>query len=206
MKEKLVSKQRKWFLMILAAALLTLMAPGLSSRVYAGTASKNKKAAAAYERKMASIRKKSSFRSSKYADLTGDGVYEFLVAYAPKSGGPEVFSIFTYKSGKVKCMFSDRIYGLSKLITYKKSKAFIAYTAGHGGENYIYYKKSGSNFKQLGKRSRIAIAGGGMKNGPWYYYDKKGRSISKTAFNAAVKGVKKGSRKTLKLNKWKTEY
>ena len=92
-------------------------------------------------------------------------------------------------------VLNDYVYGLSKFTVYKKG--IIAYGAGHGGEWYRYYKLTNGKYKLKGVKSRVARAGGGAYNGPWAYSNGK-KTITKAAFNSAIKGIKKGKKKTVK--------
>jgi len=138
--------------------------------------------------------------SYKYADVTGDGVHEALIS----TNVGRDFYIYTYRSGKAKCILTGGLYGLNKLTVYKKTGAVTLYGAGHGGEQYAYFKYKSGKYKKAASKSRVAKAGGGISNGPWYYYSAKGSSVKKSAFNKAIKGLAKGKKTTFNTLKWKS--
>ena len=189
-----MKKKWKWYLgflvAVLSAALFASVPVSAESK-----AAKNKKAVALYEKEAKRI---NAWRP-KYVDITGDGIKEALFYYRPKGrGGSGIdFVIYTYKNGKIKCILSDTNYGLIKIMVYKKSKSFIAYGAGHGGEWYAYFKMKSGEYKYIAEKSRRAKNGGSMTNGPWYYSTGNGmsyKSLTKSQFNKKIKSIKKGKK------------
>ena len=196
---------KKLFIILLAASLLAsvpVSSPLLRKVEAASAASKNRAAKKAYKKIRKKLLKKSTGLSYKLCDLTGDGVYEMFVQYDPKTGGPSLQAVYTFRSGKAKKALGTRIYGLDKIYVYKKSKSLILRGRGHGGEQYVYFKMSGRKYKRAASRARQAIAGGHWENGPWYYYSGSDRAISRSGFRSRIKGIKSGSCKTLKPLKW----
>lgn len=188
----------KRYLVLLIAVLVTALFAAVPVSA-ASKATKNKKAVALYEKKS----KKLDLRDKKYVDITGDGIKEGIFIYnTGKSGSGRVLRIYTYKKGKIKSIFKIEAYGFSKLIVYKKSKAFILYSAGHGGETYRYYKMSNGKYKEVASKGRQGVKGGAFKNGPWEYSTHGGgsyRQLSKSEFNSLIQGIKKGKKTKVKL-------
>ena len=146
--------------------------------------------------KLVSVTSKYTDSSYKIVDIDKDGKVEGIAEFhAPGYGSARTFQIYKYKSGKVVRVLNDYVYGLSKFTVYKKG--IIAYGAGHGGEWYRYYKLTNGKYKLKGVKSRVARAGGGAYNGPWAYSNGK-KTITKAAFDSAIKGIKKGKKKTVK--------
>ena len=161
----------------------------------ASKATRNKKAKAAFAGKLGPAE---GLENLVYADVTGDGVVEALLECHPQGyGSGRTFRIYKYSGGKVKKILSMDEYGLSYLYYYKKSKSIILYGSGHGGEWYSYYTMKKGKYKFLAERSREALAGGGMKNGSWYYY-KGSKELTKSKFKKLTGNVKKGKRKKIK--------
>lgn len=182
---------------ILIAALCLLSAFAVMSNVQAASkASRNKKAKAAFSKKLGDAE---GFELLKYADVTGDGIVEaMLQCHPPGFGSGRTFRVYKYTGGKVKRILYMEEYGLIRLYYYKKSKSLIMYGAGHGGEWYAYFTMKSGKYKFLAQRSRTAFAGGGMENGPWYYSN-GAKELTKSKFNKLIKHVKKGTRKKIKL-------
>ena len=167
----------------------------------ASKAKKNQAAVALYEKKAGKI---VNLEARKYVDITGDGVKEAIFYYHPKnSGSGRKLVIYTYKKGKIKKILSDGNYGLIKLIVYKKSKSFIAYGAGHGNEWYRYFKMKNGKYKEAAMKARTDPA---FRKSAWYRtkitnspYKGSRKELTVAEFNAAVKGIKKGKKKTVKM-------
>lgn len=169
-------------------------------------ATKNKKAIALYEKKGVELVKKSRAHVERingtYIDFTGDGVKEALFVYPSNNGSGLDFEIYSYKNGKIRNILTDGGYGIEWFGIYKKSKSIIMYQAGHGGETYRYYKMNGGKYKYLACKYRSSRNGGSARNGSWMYATGQSltyRSITKAEFNKAIKGVKKGKKKTIKM-------
>lgn len=200
-------KTKKRALMISVICMICasfIAVPGVQAATVAQT---NKKADQKFNSKMKSIRKNSQFSIRyKYVDITGDGIHEALVEYKPKTQGDssQKFDVYTYKSGKVKRILTTTEYGLSKCTYYRQAGSLIVYGAGNGREWYRYYKlQSNGKYKYITQKTRTAIAGGSVSNGPWQYY-KGGSTLTKITakkFNNLNAGLKKGKR--LAFSKWK---
>lgn len=197
-----MKKNNKRIILLLMTVLLTALFVTVPVSA-ASKAEKNKKADTAYDNTRQDLLEKSSGLTWKYTDLTGDGIHEFIAEYNPKIGGPAQQVIYTWKNGKVKCILNASVYGMNSIIVYKKSKSLIIHGAGHGGEQYVYYKLQNGKYKTIASKGRQSENGGGIKNGPWYYYDSESSSIGKSVFNSLIKGIKKG--KKIKLNPLKWE-
>ena len=188
--------KKKGFMIIVAVLCLVSVFAVTNQVQAASKASRNKKAKAAFAKKLG---KADGLEVLKYADVTGDGIVEALLECHPEGyGSGRTFAIYKYANKKVKKILYTEEYGLERLYFYKKSKSLILYGAGHGGEWYSYFTMKSGKYKFLAGRSRMSVNGGSMENGPWSYY-KKTKTIKKSAFNKAVKKVKKGKRKTIKL-------
>lgn len=151
----------------------------------------------AVKNKVESVAGRYKENSYEIKDIDGDGQEEGVIQfYGPGHGSARTLQIYKYKSGKVVKVLNDYVYGLSKLTVYKKG--IIGYGAGHGGEWYRYYKLSGGKYKLVAIKSRVAKAGGSIYNGPWAYSNGKS-TITKSAFNAAIKGIKKNKKSVVKF-------
>ena len=186
----------KGFKIIIAVFCLISVFAVMNNVQAASKASKNKKAKAAFEKKLGNAE---GLEVLKYADVTGDGIVEALLECHPEGyGSGRTFRIYKYSGKKLKKILSITEYGLSHLYYYKKSKSLILYCAGHGDEQYFYFTMKKGKYKYLAERSREAINGGGMQNGPWYY-SKNSKELTKSQFTKLVKNVKKGKRKKIKM-------
>ena len=197
---------RKLYLITVICAICMLFS--FTSSAQAASAVKvNRKADAKFNSKVQTIRKNSQFMVQyKYVDVTGDGIHEAVVEYKPKNmgGSAQKCDVYAYKNGKVKRILSTEEYGLTKCIFYKKSGSLIFYGSGHGGEWYSYYKlKSNGTYKYVAERSRQALAGGGMWDGPWQYYsaDKK---ITVSKFNSLTRKLQAGKKSS--FSNWNKYY
>lgn len=170
----------------------------------ASLASKNKTAHKVLRKKYDKIYRKHMDISYKYFDVTGDGVHELLMDCYPTSGGGSghAFYIFQAKNGKVKCILKTVEYGLERIAYYKKSKSLTMSMYGHGGESHTYYRFKSGKYKCSASKSRQSVKGGNMENGPWYYYNGSGKSISKSSFNKKTAGMKKGKARSTKATGW----
>ena len=189
---------KRYLLLVITTLAITLfMAIPVSA---ASKAANNKKAVALYEKKAVKL---THLEAKKYVDITGDGVKEAIFYYHPSNAGSgRMFVIYTYKNGKIKKILNDSNYGLEKLIVYRKSKSFIAYGAGHGNEWYCYYKMKSGTYKEVAMKGR-SYSSPSYPN--WYFtkitnspYKGNRKELTKAEFNAAIKGVKKGKKKTIK--------
>jgi len=168
------------------------------------TYKKNVKARKLYLKKVRAYSRKYAPVEYKIVDTTGDGISECLMTYHdPDQGSAWNFRIYTYKKGKIKCILSSAQYGMSKLTIYRRSRSFIMYCSGHGGESYHYFIMKKGRYSEAASRSRMSVSGGNYENGPWYYYGGLGQ-ISSSDFKQLVKNVKKGSRKTVKIESFNT--
>lgn len=164
-------------------------------------ASKNKKAMALYEAKGNALDQEMASRTyfkyvgKKYVDITGDGIKEALFCYREGSGVS--LDIYTYKNGAMKQIYSGGGYGLEEITVYKKSKALIEHQLGKG-DMYEYYKLSNGEYKEVGYR----LCSVSYTNGKWRYSLKTAngyKTITKRRFNAAINGIKKGKKMTIKI-------
>ena len=196
--------------LITAILSVTLFAAALTASPFTAkvqaASSKNTAADQAYDRVRSSLLRKSSGVTYKYVDITGDGVHEFLAEYNPKIGGPARQVIYTYKKGKAKKVLSSKVYGLSSVIAYKKTKTLVLRGLGHGNEQYVYYKMKNGKYKKLASRARVAKAGGAITNGQWYYYNKSSQAVDKTTFSSLINKAAKGKKKKYSVTKWTTIY
>ena len=106
----------------------------------ASTASENKAAHKAYKKRLVKLKKESmSFGWCCFMDVTGDGIDEMIMSWWP--------SIYTYKSGKVKRVFSGEAGSQSFKKTYKSKKVVLFASPDHcGAFSYSYLKWNGSKF------------------------------------------------------------
>lgn len=189
----------KMILSILLAAVLLIPVSGYSAVDVqaASTSTKNKKAVKLYDKKTNTLKAKSQYVWYKYVDVTGDGVKEAVINYKLKTegGSSSTVCVYKYSSGKIKRILKISNYGFSKVISYKKSKGLVLYSAGHGSESYQYFKMSGGKYKYKGMKSRIAKNGGSYYNGPWYYYNASASRIKKAKFKSLINGIVSGKAK-----------
>ena len=184
-------------LKIIIAVFCLISAFAIINNVQAASkATKNKKAKAAFSKKLGNAE---GLEVLKYKDVTGDGIVEALLECHPEGhGSGRTFRIYKYSGKKLKRIMSISEYGLSRLYYYKKSKSLILYGSGHGAEWYSYFTMKNGKYKHLAQRTRNAIKGGGMEDGPWYY-SKYTKDLTKSEFKKLVKNVKKGKSKKIKL-------
>ena len=167
------------------------------------TQSKSAKAVKLYQKKAKTLSKNSTYVIYKCKDITGDGVPEMFVENHPGTlGSGRYFRIYTYNKGKLKCILKTTEYGLSRVKVYRKTNAIVMYCAGHGGENYTFFKKKNGKYRELASKAREAEAGGSMQNGPLYYSSQDGE-LSKTQFRRIVGGMEKGKKQSLNIDNWK---
>ena len=196
---------------LLIVTLLFFMASTVFCPGQAYAASKNAAAHSAYSTKMKALMKNNSWIRDGiryyYKDLNRDGSDEVIMLYHDYSkGSSDQFRIYTYKNGKAKLIGSEQIYGLAKIIYYKKTKSLVVWSAGHGNEVYRYFKYSKGKYKPAAIKCRISTKGGSWYNGSWQYY--KGNftsSITSAKFKKLVKTIRKGtaSKNFYSYNKWK---
>ena len=67
-----------------------------------------------------------------------------------------------------------------------------------GIETRYFRHFKGGKYKLVAIKSRVAKAGGSIYNGPWAYSNGKS-TITKSAFNAAIKGIKKNKKSVVKF-------
>lgn len=162
-------------------------------------AATNKAADACFTKKITSMKDSGKYTSIlyKFADITGDDLHEALILAHPKNGGSaSAFRILQYDNGKLNSLLSYNIYGLSRIITYKENGTFILFTEGHGGKSYRSFEMKKQIYNLVASKS----AG---SSGPWTYYNRDDKKISKSEYNKLVKGIKSGKRVTLNVDKWK---
>ena len=157
----------------------------------------NKKAKKLYLKKISKLKNKGYDVMYCIKDITGDKIVDLILDYHTYlDGSGDTFNIYTYKSGKVKCILKYGQYGMNYLHYYKKSKGLVMYCSGHGHESYTYIKYSGGKFKTVAQRGRMSVNGGNDYNGEWVYYIDKDLTYeaTKSEFNAAKKTAIKGSK------------
>lgn len=177
-------------LMVMLAVLLLAVPAGAVS---------NKKAEKAFDKKVASLKKKDPDVYSKYVDLTGDKVSEAVVEYQSGGGSGRVFLVYAYVNGKAKKVLSYQEYGLSKLYAYKSNGSLVAWMAGHGNETYAYFGWKNGKYALVAQRGRVSKKGGAAANGSWSYYDGKDQKITKASFQTLIQEVQKGKKTTIPL-------
>ena len=203
------NKHRHFLARLLAWVLMIACLPfGMAAPAEAASkAAKNKAAHEQYAKTLQSLYRRYGYVSYQYADITGDGVDEVMLEYHPENtGSGYMVWICTMKKGAQKTLLKDGEYGLSKVMRYPKSKAIVLYCAGHGGEEYIYYKWKSGKYSRVASRARMAKAGGAWENGPWSYYNGKGKLIKKAKFKKSIASLTKGKKKTWKRSKWTDLY
>ena len=156
----------------------------------ASAKAKNAKAHAAYKKKLAKIQNENGIPgvSYRFIDITGDKVDEMVVAWWP--------AVYTYKSGKVKRVFSGSRGGLGLGPVYKAKKVFMVNSSGA----LTYFKWNGKKFKPM-----VTVCDLNTQTGDGSYYWIKGKGdVSESAAKTYVKKLI-GSSKATKL-KFKKNY
>ena len=188
-------RKRSGFVILLAILMAVLLIPVTTMDAHAAIS--NTRVCSKYKKKMKSISHNNGTGVSYcYADFDGDRVQEAMITYNAYSGSGQVWQILDYKSGRVKNELKTSEYGLNWVKSYKKSRSFIAYGGGHGGEWYEYYRLKKGKFKKVAEKARLSTAGGSDHTRSWSY-TVKGRSSSKSKFNKAIRGIASGKCKKL---------
>lgn len=173
----------------------------------AQAASSDGQAKAAYKKRLKKVIKNDKYGDGayyKFADVYGSSTVEMLSVTREVGGSGSMLRIYTYKSGKVKLIGKIGFYGDQSYAFYKKSKGFVMYCAGHGGEHYDYYKMSNGKYKLIARRARVSKAGGSTYTAPWTYYTANSE-ITKASFNKRIKSITKGT-KTKLAPSWKWSW
>lgn len=173
----------------------------------ASNSAANNKAATQYSKKARQLESRASGGiNAKHGDLTGDGVDEAIFTYLPKPqmGSASKFQIYSYKGGKLKCLLDDGEYGMYKIVSYPKSKSFVAFKNGHGGESQTTYVLKKGKFRPVAERARSVWG-----NAHWIYYKFKTnaknaaatnlRTTSKTKYRKLVGKLAKGKKRLIQM-------
>lgn len=168
----------------------------------ASLSSKNQIAHTAYLKKLSKLGKNGA--SYKFVDLTEDGIHEALAEYSPGNmGSGRYFEIYTYKKGKAVRILKFEEYGLTKVISYPKTKAVVIYCTGHGGEHYEYFQYKNGKYSYVAGKARSTM----KSSSSWNYYRKPGinnyTSYSKNTFSSKVKKLTVGKKKNYSVWGWK---
>lgn len=166
---------------------------------YASTPTQNDKAAQAYAKQARKVEKMGRWlESSKLRDLTGDGIDEAIFTYKLYEGSGRGFLIYTYKSGKVKRLLKTSEYGMYKIVSYKKTKSFITYESGHGGETRTVYRLKSGKFRPVVLKARSLFP-----KRAWNYYrytsGTKTSATRKATYTKLVKKLRKGAKQTIRI-------
>lgn len=152
----------------------------------------NKEIHALYKKKIKKIKDIEEFEKIKYIDLTGDGLDEAIVVGHSVYGYDEIsVYVFTCKDRAVKTMLEEVAYGLG-ITLYKKTKALLGDTAGHGIQSEHLWKLEGDKYRYVAARYRETVAAGGDYDGPWEYYDGNNNEISEKRYNEIRNELVKG--------------
>ncbi len=144
-----------------------------------------------------------SYHTAYYriADVYGNSTKELLVGTHEESGSGSTIRIYTFVGNKITLLHKFGVYGDVEYRFYKKTRALILYSGGHGGEVYKYFKLGiGSNGKSTSKevayKGRRSEYYGNAYTGPWNYSD---------GFSAATSGLRSGKAIVLKTysSTWK---
>lgn len=166
----------------------------------ASLSAKNQKAHTVYLKKLRKLGKNGA--SYKFVDLTGDGLHEALAEYDPGNmGSGRYFEIYTYKKGKAVRILKFAEYGLTKVMSYPKTKAVVIYCSGHGGEHYEYFRYKGGKYSYVAGKGRSTM----KSSSSWNYYRSNNNytSYSQNTFLTKVKKLTVGKKKTYSVWGWK---
>ena len=193
-----MKKNRALFMVIMTLLLSAMFCMPVGA---ASLKQKNAAAVRLYNKKIRACLNQSRLGvSSLCTDLTGDGVKEVIIDYLPKNGGSgHKLLIYTVKNGKLKNILNSGEYGLEWIKIYKKTKSFVYYRAGHGGEMYVFCQYRNGKFRGVASKGRSTGAAGSRS---WIYYGSKGQ-ISKSKYNSITRKLLKGAKKKYTWTQWK---